>query len=102
MTGVQTCALPIYSLQRNAGVIPGIEPGEATAQHLDHVVSYTTCAGAVYLTAVFLIPHLLSVYGAAPFYLAGTSVLVAVWPGKRSQWSSWSGRPMGVLVMVVS
>jgi hypothetical protein len=30
------------------------------------------------------------------------SVLVAVWPGKRSQWSSWSGRPMGVLVMVVS
>jgi preprotein translocase subunit SecY len=66
------------SLQRNAGVIPGIEPGEATAQYLDHVVSYTTCAGAVYLTAVFLIPQLLSVYGGAPFYLAGTSVLVAV------------------------
>jgi preprotein translocase subunit SecY len=66
------------SLKRNAGVIPGVEPGEATAQHLDRVVSYTTCAGAVYLTAVFLIPHLLSVYGEAPFYLAGTSVLVAV------------------------
>jgi preprotein translocase subunit SecY len=66
------------SLKRNAGVIPGIEPGEATAEHLDRVVSYTTCAGAVYLTAVFLIPHLLSVYGEAPFYLAGVSVLVAV------------------------
>jgi preprotein translocase subunit SecY len=66
------------SLKRNAGVIPGIEPGEATAQHLDHVVSYTTCAGAVYLTAVFLIPQLLRVYGEAPFYLAGTSVLVVV------------------------
>jgi len=66
------------SLKRNAGVIPGVEPGEATARHLDRVVSYTTCAGAVYLTAVFLIPHLLSVYGEAPFYLAGTSVLVAV------------------------
>jgi preprotein translocase subunit SecY len=66
------------SLKRNAGVIPGIEPGEATVQHLDHVVSYTTCAGAVYLTAVFLIPQLLRVYGEAPFYLAGTSVLVVV------------------------
>jgi preprotein translocase subunit SecY len=66
------------SLKRNAGVIPGVEPGEATARHLDRVVSYTTCAGAVYLTAVFLIPHLLSVYGEAPFHLAGTSVLVAV------------------------
>jgi preprotein translocase subunit SecY len=66
------------SLKRNAAVIPGVEPGEATAQHLDRVVSYTTCAGAVYLTAVFLIPQLLNVYGEAPFYLAGTSVLVAV------------------------
>jgi preprotein translocase subunit SecY len=66
------------SLKKHGGVIPGVEPGEPTAEHLDHVVSYTTCIGAVYLAAVSLIPGLLLVYGEAPFYLDGTSVLVVV------------------------
>jgi preprotein translocase subunit SecY len=55
-----------------------IEPGEATAAHLDRVVSYTTCIGAVYLGAVFLIPELLLTCSQAPFYLGGASVLVVV------------------------
>ena len=66
------------SLQKQGGVIPGVEPGEATAAHLDHIVSYTTCIGALYLAAVFLIPELLLVYGEAPFYLSGATVLVVV------------------------
>jgi preprotein translocase subunit SecY len=66
------------SLKKYGGVIPEIEPGEATAAHLDRVVSYTTCIGAVYLGAVFLIPELLLTYGQAPFYLGGASVLVVV------------------------
>ena len=41
------------SLQKYGGVIPGIEPGEPTAEHLDRIVSYTTCVGAVYLAAIF-------------------------------------------------
>ena len=44
------------SLKKHGGVIPQIEPGEPTAEHVDRVVSYTTCVGAVYLAAVFLIP----------------------------------------------
>jgi preprotein translocase subunit SecY len=66
------------SLKKHGAAIPGIEPGEPTAEHLDRVVSGTTCMGAVYLAAVFLIPELLLVYGQTPFYLAGASVLVVV------------------------
>jgi preprotein translocase subunit SecY len=66
------------SLKKYGGAIPGVEPGEPTAAHLDRVVSYTTCIGAVYLAAVFLIPELLLSYSQAPFYLGGTTVLVVV------------------------
>jgi len=66
------------SLNKHGGVVPGVEPGEPTAEHLDRIVSYTTCIGAVYLAAVFLIPELLLAYGEAPFYLDGTTVLVVV------------------------
>jgi preprotein translocase subunit SecY len=66
------------SLQRHGAVIPGVEPGEPTADHLDRVVSYTTCVGAIYLVLLFLIPELLLVFGGAPFHLTGVSVLVVV------------------------
>jgi preprotein translocase subunit SecY len=66
------------SLRKYGGAIPEIEPGEATAAHIDRVVSYTTCIGALYLAAVFLIPELLLTYGEAPFYLGGATVLVVV------------------------
>jgi preprotein translocase subunit SecY len=66
------------SLKKHGGVIPQIEPGEPTAEHVDRVVSYTTCVGAVYLAAVFLIPEVLLSYSQLPFYLDGSSVLVVV------------------------
>jgi preprotein translocase subunit SecY len=66
------------SLRKRGGVIPGIEPGEPTAEHLDHVVSYTTCIGAVYLVAIFLIPEVSITYSQMPFYLGGASVLIVV------------------------
>jgi preprotein translocase subunit SecY len=66
------------SLKTYGAVIPGIEPGEPTAEHLDRIVSYATCIGAVYLAAVFLAPELLRSFGEAPFYLGGASVLVVV------------------------
>jgi preprotein translocase subunit SecY len=66
------------SLTKYGGVIPGIEPGEPTSEHLDRVVSYTTCIGAIYLAAIFLIPEVLLVYGEAPFYLDGSSALIMV------------------------
>jgi preprotein translocase subunit SecY len=66
------------SLKKYGGVIPQIEPGEPTAEHVDRVVSYTTCVGAVYLAAVFLIPEVLLSYSQLPFYLDGSSVLIVV------------------------
>jgi preprotein translocase subunit SecY len=66
------------SLKKHGGVIPQIEPGEPTAEHVDRVVSYTTCVGAVYLAAVFLIPEVLLSYSQLPFYLDGSSVLIVV------------------------
>lgn len=51
------------SLARRGGTIPGIAPGEATASYLDRVVSLTTVVGAVYLTALQLIPEVFELYG---------------------------------------
>ncbi|MBR1172932.1 preprotein translocase subunit SecY [Bradyrhizobium sp. KB893862 SZCCT0404] len=51
------------TLARHRGTIPGIAPGEATAAHLDRVVSLTTVVGAVYLTALQLIPEVFDLYG---------------------------------------
>jgi preprotein translocase subunit SecY len=66
------------SLKKLGAAIPGVEPGEPTAAHLDRILSCTTCVGAVYLAAVFLVPELLLSYGQSPFYLGGTSVLIVV------------------------
>jgi preprotein translocase subunit SecY len=66
------------SLKKYGGVIPGIEPGEPTVEHLDRVVSYTTCIGSVYLAAIFLIPEILVTHYQSPFYLDGSSVLIMV------------------------
>jgi preprotein translocase subunit SecY len=66
------------SLNQLGGVIPGVTPGEPTAEHVDRVVSYTTVVGAVYLAAVFLIPEVLLTYSQVPFYFGGGSALVVV------------------------
>lgn len=51
------------SLAQHGGTIPGIAPGDATAAYLDRVVSLTTVVGAVYLTALQLIPEVFELYG---------------------------------------
>ncbi|MHC2618525.1 preprotein translocase subunit SecY [Bradyrhizobium huanghuaihaiense] len=51
------------SLAQHDGTIPGVAPGEATADYLDRVVSLTTVVGAVYLTALQLIPEVFDLYG---------------------------------------
>jgi preprotein translocase subunit SecY len=65
-------------LRRCGGVIPGIAPGEATAAHMDFVVSRTAALGAVYLAFICVLPELLFVYVRVPFYFGGVSALVVV------------------------
>lgn len=66
------------SLQRHGGAIPGVEQGEATAAHVDRVLSITTLLGAAYLALVCLIPEILISYAQVPFYFGGASLLIVV------------------------
>jgi preprotein translocase subunit SecY len=66
------------NLRKHGGFIPGIRPGERTANYIDHVLTRITVAGAAYLTIVCLIPEFLISYSGVPFYFGGTSLLIVV------------------------
>ncbi|HWM82413.1 MAG TPA: preprotein translocase subunit SecY [Pseudolabrys sp.] len=66
------------NLKKHGGFIPGIRPGERTAEYIDYVLSRITVVGAIYLALVCLIPEILIAYAAVPFYLGGTSLLIVV------------------------
>jgi preprotein translocase subunit SecY len=66
------------NLKKHGGFIPGIRPGERTAEYIDHVLSRITVIGAAYLSIVCLIPEILISYAAVPFYFGGTSLLIVV------------------------
>ena len=66
------------NLKRSGAFIPGIRPGEQTARYIDTVMTRLTFAGAVYITAVCLLPEFLIVGWHVPFYFGGTSLLIVV------------------------
>jgi preprotein translocase subunit SecY len=66
------------NLKKHGGFIPGIRPGERTAEYIDYVLSRITVVGAAYLAVVCLIPEILIAYAAVPFYFGGTSLLIVV------------------------
>ncbi len=66
------------NLKRSGAFIPGIRPGEQTARYIDTVMTRLTAAGAIYITAVCLIPEFLIVGWHVPFYFGGTSLLIVV------------------------
>ena len=67
------------NLKKGGGFIPGIRPGKNTSDYIDYVMTRLTVVGAAYLTAVCLFPELLiSQMPGVPFYLGGTSILIAV------------------------
>ena len=66
------------NLKKHGGFIPGIRPGERTAEYIDYVLSRITVIGAIYLAAVCLVPEILISYASVPFYLGGTSLLIVV------------------------
>jgi preprotein translocase subunit SecY len=66
------------NLKKHGGFIPGIRPGERTAEYIDYVLSRITVIGAAYLALVCLIPEILISYASVPFYFGGTSLLIVV------------------------
>jgi preprotein translocase subunit SecY len=65
-------------LKKNGGFIPGIMPGEKTAQFLDHIVSRLTLVGGIYISIICIMPALLFNVAKVPFYFGGTSLLILV------------------------
>ena len=66
------------NLKKSGAFIPGIRPGEQTARYIDKILSRLTLAGAVYITAVCLLPEFLVLKYNVPFYFGGTSLLIIV------------------------
>ena len=66
------------NLKRSGAFIPGIRPGRQTADYIDNVLTRLTMVGSLYLVAVCLLPDILRVVWAVPFYFGGTSVLIVV------------------------
>ena len=66
------------NLRKHGGFILGRRPGAETAKYIDYVLTRITVVGALYLAAVCILPELLTVYWAVPFYFGGTSLLIAV------------------------
>ncbi|MFL2790509.1 MAG: preprotein translocase subunit SecY [Paracoccaceae bacterium] len=66
------------NLKKQGGFVPGIRPGERTAQYLEYVVLRTLVLGSGYLAAVCLLPEVLRSQFAIPFYFGGTSLLIVV------------------------
>ncbi|MEX2525336.1 MAG: preprotein translocase subunit SecY [Gammaproteobacteria bacterium] len=66
------------NLKRSGAFVPGMRPGEQTAQYLDTVLTRLTLAGATYITFVCLLPEFLILQYNVPFYFGGTSLLIIV------------------------
>jgi len=65
-------------IKRGGGFIPGIRPGNKTAVYLNNVLQRLTFGGAIYLSAVCVLPSVLIAYFNVPFYFGGTALLIVV------------------------
>ena len=66
------------NLKKYGGFIPGIRPGERTAEYIDYVLTRVTAIGALYLAFVCVLPEFLTTFAGIPFYFGGTSLLIVV------------------------
>jgi preprotein translocase subunit SecY len=66
------------NMKKNGGFIPGIRPGKRTADYIDKVLTRITLGGAVYVSAVCVLPSVLITRFNVPFYFGGTALLIVV------------------------
>src|SRR3970040_672038 len=66
------------NIKKYGGFIPGIRRGQRTSDYIYRVMSRLSLIGALYLTAVSILPELLVAYANVPFYFGGTSVLIVI------------------------
>lgn len=66
------------NLKQQGAFIPGIRPGEQTAQYVDNIMTRLTLTGSIYLALIALLPQFLILWWNVPFYFGGTSLLIVV------------------------
>lgn len=66
------------NMRKYGGYVPGIRPGKKTAEYIDDVLTRLTFSGAVYVSAVCVLPSILIAYFNVPFYFGGTALLIVV------------------------
>jgi len=66
------------NLKKSGAFVPGIRPGDQTARYIDRIMGRLTLVGALYITAVCLLPEFLILKYNVPFYFGGTSLLIIV------------------------
>ena len=66
------------NMKKYGGFIPGIRPGKNTAEYIDRILTRITFTGAIYVSAVCVLPHLLISKLNVPFYFGGTALLIVV------------------------
>ena len=66
------------NLKKQGGFIPGIRPGEKTADFIDTILTRITAIGALYLTVVCMVPEIFIAASSLPYIFGGTSLLIIV------------------------
>ena len=66
------------NMKKHGGYIPGIRPGRRTADYIDRVLTRITLGGAIYVSAVCVLPSILITRFNVPFYFGGTALLIVV------------------------
>ena len=66
------------NMKKYGGFIPGIRPGRATAEYIDRVLTRLTFGGALYISAICVLPSFMQQKFHVPFYFGGTSLLIVV------------------------
>ena len=69
------------NIKKSGAYIPGIRPGKKTAEHIDRILTRITLIGAIYMSAVCVLPTLLAVRAGVPFFFGGTALLIVVGVG---------------------
>jgi preprotein translocase subunit SecY len=69
------------NIKRSGAYIPGIRPGKKTAEYIDHILSRVTLIGAIYMSAVCVLPTVLAARAGIPFFFGGTALLIVVGVG---------------------
>jgi len=69
------------NLKKHGGYIPGIRPGRRTSEFIDRILTRITLIGAVYISAICVLPSILITNFNVPFYFGGTALLIVVGVG---------------------